>query len=83
MPARRQPSRKLSYNEQRELERLPATIETLEIEVANLKSESESPDFYKAGGDHIRRVLDRIETAANELELAIARWLELDERSVL
>src|SRR5688572_17347724 len=41
--------RKLSYNERRELEALPARIEALEHEHAALKTEIESADFYKSG----------------------------------
>ena len=72
--------RKLSYNEQRELEALPARIELLEVEQARLRRESESPEFYREGADHIARVLARLEALAPELEAAIARWMELEER---
>ena len=73
--------RKLSYNEQRELATLPARIRTLEMEVANLRAETESAEFYKAGADRIRVVLARIEEAGQELESAIARWMDLEERA--
>jgi ATP-binding cassette subfamily F protein uup len=75
------PRRKLSYNEQRELEALPAHIEALEAEQQRLRQESESPDFYKEGADHIRAVLARIEQAGVELEAALARWVELEGRT--
>ncbi len=42
---------------------------------------SESGEFYKAGADHIRAVLARLEQNAAEHEAALARWLELEERS--
>jgi ABC transport system ATP-binding/permease protein len=76
MPA----AKKLSFNEQRELATLPAHIEALEAEQQRLKTESESAEFYKATGDHIRAVLARLESVASELETAIARWMELEER---
>jgi ATP-binding cassette subfamily F protein uup len=72
--------RKLSFNEQRELESLPAHIEALEAEQQRLTAESESPEFYKAPADHIRAVLARIDAVARELETDLSRWLELDDR---
>ena len=72
--------RKLSYNEQRELERLPGRIAALEAEQARLRTESESPEFYKESGDHIRAVLARLDVLGRELDSAMARWMELEER---
>jgi len=72
--------RKLSYNEQRQLESLPAQIDALEAEQERLRHESESAEFYRESADHIRAVLARIEAIAPELESAIARWVELEER---
>ena len=73
--------KKLSYNEQRELDSLPARIEAIEAEQRDLKAEMEAPDFYRAGADRIRTVMDRIEKAAGEHEALLARWMELDERA--
>jgi ABC transport system ATP-binding/permease protein len=73
--------KKLSFNEQRELESLPAHIEALEAEQQRLKAESESPEFYKSPADHIRAVLARVDTVAGELESALTRWMELEERA--
>jgi ATP-binding cassette subfamily F protein uup len=74
-------SRKLSFNEQRELETLPARIEAFEAEQARLQGEAASPDFYKEPRERIEQVLARIEALGPELEAAIARWLELEERA--
>ena len=73
--------KKLSFNETRELESLPSRIEALEAEQSRLQSEAASPDFYKESPEHIRNVLARIESIAPELEAAIARWVELEERA--
>jgi ATP-binding cassette subfamily F protein uup len=73
--------RKLSYNERRELDALPARIEALENEHAALKGEMESADFYKSGADRIQQVMSRVEAAAGELEALLARWVELEERA--
>ena len=54
------PKRKLSYNEQREFDALPARIETLEVEQRDLTAEMEAPDFYKSGGERIDMVLARL-----------------------
>ena len=73
--------RKLSYNEQREFEALPARIETLEVEQRDLTAEMEAPGFYKSGGDRISVVMARLAGVGEELETLLARWLELDERA--
>jgi ATP-binding cassette subfamily F protein uup len=73
--------RKLSYNEQREFDALPARIETLEAEQRALSAEMEAPDFYKAGGDRINVVMARLGVVGEELETLLARWLELEERA--
>ena len=74
-------SRKLSYNEKRELESLPGRIEALEEEQARLRDESASAEFYKESREHIESVLARIEAIGAELEPLIARWVELEERA--
>jgi ATP-binding cassette subfamily F protein uup len=72
--------KKLSFNEVRELEVLPARIEALEAEQARLQAEAASADFYKESPVRIREVLARIETIAPELEAAVARWMALEDR---
>jgi ATP-binding cassette subfamily F protein uup len=74
-------ARKLSFNERRELESLPARIEALESEHARLQAEAASAGFYKESRQHIEQVLARIEALGPELEAAIARWVELEERA--
>ena len=71
--------RKLTFNEVRELESLPARIEALEQEQADLQAEATAAEFYKETSDHIRAVLARIEAIAPELEAALTRWVELEE----
>jgi len=70
----------LTFNESRELESLPGRIEALEQEQSDLQAEAAGADFYKRSPDHIRAVLARIEAIAPELESALARWVELEER---
>ena len=73
--------KKLSFNEQRELASLPAHIEALEAEHQRLQHEAASPEFYKETADHIRGVLARIDAIGPEMETALARWMELEERA--
>ena len=73
--------RKLSYNEQRELDALPSRIAVLETEHAALKAEMEAHDFYKSDADRIHDVMTRLDAVAGELDSLLARWVELDERS--
>jgi ATP-binding cassette subfamily F protein uup len=70
--------RKLTFNEQRELERLPGEIASLEQELRELEARSQAPEFYKEGAEQIRAVLARIEALNDELLRAYARWDELD-----
>jgi ABC transport system ATP-binding/permease protein len=73
--------RKLGYKEQRELESLPDRIESLEREQAALRAEMEAPEFYKSGADRIRLVMSRRDEIVGELDVALARWMELEERN--
>ena len=73
--------RKLSYNEQRELDALPDRIDKLEREQRELQAELQSPDFYKASPARIRHVMARIDEAAREHEHLLERWMALDERA--
>ncbi|HVZ20169.1 MAG TPA: ATP-binding cassette domain-containing protein [Vicinamibacterales bacterium] len=75
------PRRRLSYNEQRELEQLPARIHALEDEQTRLQATIAGPDFYKEGADAIARALARADQVQNALLDAMARWDELDSRS--
>jgi ATP-binding cassette subfamily F protein uup len=78
VPAR---PRKLSFREQRELEALPAAIDALEREQADLRVRVHDPDFYKAGADAIKAALARAEAIDAELSAAYERWSELDTRT--
>ena len=66
--------KKLSYKEQRELDALPAQIESLETEQRDLQSRIASPSFYKSPKAEIETALARVDTLAKELGDAYARW---------
>jgi ATP-binding cassette subfamily F protein uup len=73
--------KRLSYHEQRELERLPAQIEALEAEQQALESRIASPDFYREPAKEIEPTLARLESVRAELTTVYTRWDELDSRS--
>ena len=74
-------SRKLSYNEQRELAALPGKIEELEAEVAGLEEFLADATAYMSDPEKFKTCADRLPHAKAELESAVERWAELEERS--
>jgi ATP-binding cassette subfamily F protein uup len=70
--------RKLSYNEQRELKALPAKIEALEAEQADLHARMGERDFYRQPGATISATIERLASIKNELEASYERWQELE-----
>jgi ATP-binding cassette subfamily F protein 3 len=78
--ARQAPTRprKLSYNQQRELDRLPAEIERLEREQQSLHDTLSDPAFYQQPGDSIARTRGRLETVERSLAHCFERWHELE-----
>ena len=74
-------SRKLSYNEQRELAALPGKIEELEAEVSGLEEFLADATAYMSNPEKFKTCADRLPHAKAELESAVERWAELEERS--
>ncbi len=66
--------RKLTFNEQRELEKLPARIEELETEQAALHEKMAAPTFYQQGGSEIAEATQRLEQLEAELSHVFERW---------
>lgn len=77
-PEAKRPSGKLSYKDGRELEALPARIESLEAEQAELHGRMADPAFYQADGEVISVARDRLAAVEAELEHAYARWEALE-----
>jgi ATP-binding cassette subfamily F protein uup len=71
--------RKLSYQEKRELDTLPATIAALEAEQQQLHETLADPAFYRQAGAEIAVTKSRLATVDEELLKAYARWEELEE----
>jgi ATP-binding cassette subfamily F protein uup len=74
VPARR----KLSYKETRELEQLPARIEALEAQLAELTALSSDPSFYQRDAGAITAHNATFAQVQTELDAAYARWAELE-----
>ena len=72
--------RKLSYKDARELEQLPARIETLETRVAELTAQMNDPAFYQRDGAAIMAHNIVVAQAQADLDVAYARWSELENR---
>ena len=72
------PKKKRSFKEQRELESLPAVIETLETEMAALHAAMAEPDYYRQAGDVLARDQARLCDLESRLAEAFARWEALE-----
>ena len=70
--------RKLSYKEKRELESLPAKLESLETQIATLHDAMADADFYKKPGGEIAAAQQQLSDLQQELECAFTRWEELE-----
>jgi len=71
-------SRRLSFKEQREFDSLPATIESLETDKAELERMVADPAFYQRSQDEVRGALTRLQHLGTEIDAAYARWAELE-----
>jgi len=69
---------RLSYMDQRELARLPAKIEQLEAQQAQLEQQISRPGFYQSDQESIRIALQELATVQSQLETAFDRWGELE-----
>jgi len=75
------PKKKLSYKEQKELDGLPALIESLEAQLAELHAAMAAPEFYKQAGDRIAAEQERLKSLEGSLSAAYARWEILEQSS--
>ena len=71
-------SRRLSYKDQRELERLPAEIETLEQRQAELAATLSDPELFKKDFAGAQRVTRELADVESQLEAKYVRWSELE-----
>jgi ATP-binding cassette subfamily F protein uup len=71
-------SRRLSYNERRELAQLPEKIQHLEAEQLALQSQVSDPELFRRDQSQAAAALQRLQALAAELETAYARWDALE-----
>jgi ATP-binding cassette subfamily F protein uup len=72
---------KLSYKLQRELNELPAKIETLEAEKEVLETKLASPDIYQNGGSELTDLQAQYASLETAIATAYERWDELESIS--
>jgi len=77
-PAR---TKKLSYQEARELEALPGKIDTLEREQANITLRLNEPTIYRDHPDEVKALQTRLAAIEKELTDCLAKWEELESKS--
>jgi len=77
-PAIAPPKRKLSFKEQRELESLPALIETLEADIARATDAMHAPDYYRQEQAAIQAAGLALAGLQEKLDQAYQRWNELE-----
>ena len=71
---------RLSFNEQRALEQLPAEIERLTAEIARLESELADPAAHRPDRAAYAEIARRLSETRSELTAAEERWLELEAK---
>ena len=69
---------KLSYKDQRELDALPAEIESLEARHAELLEIIAQPDFYEQSPDEVATALNAVTESEQALDRALERLVELE-----
>lgn len=70
--------KKLSYNDQRELDELPAELEKLENKIESLENQMGEPDFYTQEHIKVTAVTDQLQQLRETLEIKFTRWEELE-----
>jgi len=72
------PKKKRSFKEQRELESLPAVIESLEKQTAALHAAMAEPGYFRQPGDVLARDQARLRDLESRLAEAFSRWESLE-----
>ena len=81
-PAAEKRGNKLSYKYQRELEALPAQIEAAEAEVARLTAAVQEANFYQQPQEAQQAGFAALETAQQQLDALVERWMQLEDGEV-
>jgi ATP-binding cassette subfamily F protein uup len=72
-------TRKLSYKDQRDFDRLPQEIERLEREIAADEEKLHDPDLFSRDPQRFAELTERIARHRADVEAAELRWLEVAE----
>ena len=72
------PEKKLNYNDQRELSKLPALLESLESQIETIQEQFSETGFYQKDAKEIANIQDKCKELEAELEHAYKRWEELE-----
>ena len=71
-------TKKLSFNEQHELKKLPAEIEALESQLETLETQMADPNFFKQEHKKVAAVTDELKQLQATLSQKYERWEELE-----
>lgn len=77
-PAAPTARKKLSFKEQRELEALPAEIEQLEQEQADIQAQFAQGDIYKQAPDKVKQLQERLDEIETLVLEKLSRWEALE-----
>jgi ATP-binding cassette subfamily F protein uup len=81
-PSRERPvsqrPRKLGFNQARELEAMPARMQALETEQAQIGARLADPALYSGAPDEIRQMQKRYAAIEEELTTCLKRWEDLE-----
>ena len=77
--SRASPSKKLSYKDQRDLDRLPGEVDRLEREIAEAEAALHDPDLFLKHPDKFTALTKLIDSKRAEKSGAEDRWLEVVE----
>jgi ATP-binding cassette subfamily F protein uup len=69
---------KLSYKDQRELDRLPDEIQSIESDITELQRAIAAPDFFTQNNELVQQKLKELSEAELLLEQRVERWSELE-----
>ena len=78
-PAPKAAASKLSYKDQRDLDRLPGEIEKLEASIAADEEALHDPDLFTRDSKRFAELTERIARHRADVEAAELRWLEVAE----
>ena len=70
---------KLSYKDKRELDQLPAQIESLETEISTLHEQMADASFYRLPAEEIAATRKRLRQLETHVATAYVRWQELEQ----